>query len=346
MRLSAGRALVLVLLGACGGSSSNGGDAYDPGPVIAGTPLELCVSAESAKYDRMVTCSNVPRARAEEWKALSAELCRRTETAIGEVDAGRASFDATKAVACVTALRATPCSADWLGYQDAPACAGAIAGTAAIGVACRDDVDCIESYCRVEASCPGICTAFGQVNAPCGEDAPCGPGLLCRGPAGAAVCTARGELNQACLAGTCSPGLGCDAGICQPRRSSGACGPADDVCAPGTRCTGGSCQPLLQLGATCVRTDDRCGEGLQCDPRTNACVTLVGQRERCTLDAPEAPLRCQAGYCDFVLGTCRPTKLDHEACSSFTEGRQCWGNCDPARAVCTNAPAACVPPAG
>jgi hypothetical protein len=234
-----------------------------------------------------------------------------------EVAAGRLSYDGDRARACVDAWKAATCDAlDGVG----PACDGILGGNVANGGVCLDDVECATGHCRVDASCPGVCTAYVGLDGDCSAaGAKCAPDLYCRIGRCAAP-PAPAKQGEACVTRSCASGLYCDPGTktCAPNKKSGSCADAPDACASGYACVdSGTCAVYRGRGEHCG-VDARCGLGWACID--GICGPAPGVGSACAVN--QAGIDCSnAAYCDTSGATavCRARKPGGATCTDYAE---------------------------
>lgn len=287
------------------------GDDDGGGPTVAELPPLLA----SAICDVFVECFGPGTP-----KDLTGADCVTTQTAAIQdgdfqylqdaIAAGRVVYRSDRVQACIDDITSATCAA--IGVGSLPeSCSEAVAGTLEEGDLCGLDEECAgETYCRMNAACPGTCTAVGAVNEACVEDDHCARGLGCNG----GVCTAPASAGEACGGGTEPP------------------------CILGTLCsdegtTPGTCVAIVDIfsagaGDPCSLDDQElCGEGLVCAATlTNGvpsfeCEATVAAGAACKLAVPD---QCPPGqFCDVnpststFTSTCKPLPLDGQTCTTF-----------------------------
>lgn len=303
--------LTLTLVGCPGGK--------DPKPESGEPTLaEFCASgADRGLVD--LACGHGDPSLVSSMAGAATAACAAIEASVA---AGRVVYRADLAKACADAWAGATC--DTLEVA-ARACLEAeiLAGTVPNGSACRDDVECANGHCRMEASCPGVCTAYVAADGICNiAGAECAPHLYCdsRGRC-VAMPTPSGQQGQACVVGGCAPGLYCDAATstCAPRKKSGSCADARDACAFGYPCTeSGTCVAYAGRGERCG-PEAWCGAGWACIDGTCGPAPAIGSP---CAPSQRAGTNCTPGaYCD-TSGTsfiCRARKPGGAPCADATE---------------------------
>jgi hypothetical protein len=231
------------------------------------------------------------------------------------VRAGRATFDAAAAKACIDGWSQIPCSDKSVIIWPPTACSRVLVGRVALGGACYGTRDCAGGRCDATTACPGVCVA-----APVPGDA-CS-GVFCDGASRllcvAGRCATEGGVGAACDDRLdCEQGLACLSSACATAMEAGGACSRNDDCAEGLYCLlpgsgggggGGVCTPQVARGGTC-REDQ-------------AHVGALGQ---CALG-----LGCAGSVYDAVSGritpgTCEPAVDAGGACSAVAT----WNGCLP-----------------
>ncbi len=240
------------------------------------------------------------------------------------VESGKATYDETKAGACIDAIEKLSCAN--FDLDSLPECNAAVKGTVPDGGDCESANECAEtaSYCKVEAACPGKCTPRSPAGAECDSDESCAAGLECTGSG--QTCARPALAGEACD-GEGSPS--CQIGL--------ACVGADETGTPG-RCTdpddifseavGKPCDleasTLCKIGASCVVTAIDAG-GLVME-----CKDAVASGAPCNLGAPDICPNDEV--CDLTVeqlmqgtteGKCRPLPTAGQACSEAFGAPEC-----------------------
>ena len=197
--------------------------------------------------------------------------------------AGRVSFDAGHAQACLEAINALACPIYAAAFDssllDPPDCQATVAGQVAVGGDCYGTGECAKGFCDL-SSCPGKCVAYAQTGTACSAvSTPCdfGAGLRCiKGHCAARLAAGAGCGNSA----DCQPGLFCS--YASPRQctaygtgSAGAACRSIEECAQGFYClrsrTGRACTAQVQAGGACAEDGahvgavaSECALGLVC----------------------------------------------------------------------------------
>jgi hypothetical protein len=224
---------------------------------------------------------------------------------IDAVAAGRATFDAAKAAACLATVDAT-CTI-FSGDVLPAACREMFVGLVDNGFGCDRDQDCKASFCKKkivnDSACLGICTAPAAAGGACDVDAGCeAPQVCMAGQCGKYVPAAKGED---CTFDLCGPGLVCvtdgDANTCiEPGGEGAPCYTGEGACTSGFHCeaadfeTQGKCAADLALGAACDldawyegAIDNPCGDANFCVPAAveataTVCKPLAKLGDACT----------------------------------------------------------------
>lgn len=306
-----GAAALLALVG-CGSNRS-------PSLEAAADPEAFCRQLIPLVADRE-TCANGSRRNFE--AGLDAE---RTCPAIAAtVAAGGATYDRGKATACLNWLQARSCEQNAHLLSAGGPCREAVVGGVAEGGACHELLvlpylsDCAPgAFCRLDATCPGTCQAYGKDGGSCDRGHPCAPALTCDSgtckplAAGGATCTQPSQLvylPRIDVVYTCEEPFVCTGSpaTCGHGLSTGAaCRPGVDICETGRCTTAGKCYAFPAPGEACVEfsLDTPPGDDLPCADYVRCvngrCVEMPGEGQPCTADLPCGPgLQCDAN------GTC------------------------------------------
>jgi hypothetical protein len=216
------------------------------------------------------------------------------------VAAGRASYVKAQADACIAAINAATCT-DLETTSGPASCNLWVVGLVTNGNACYASGECASGWCNENAACPGACTAFTAHGAPCSQGSEeCGSGYVCASSGLSSTCVAEsfGAAGQPCGNSGCAAGLFCN--------------------------SGGTCAALLAAGAACSGGySGECQAGLDCDPVSLTCRTLVGAGQSCGTG-----LLCGQGlYCRASDSTCRDQALAGQDCtdpaSRYADGLHC-----------------------
>jgi hypothetical protein len=97
---------------------------------------------------------------------------------------GRVTYDGLKVQACVDYLKSAPCSELQMTthFTGLPACSSFIQPKVAVGGACSQDFECVDSFCDetgVAAGQDGKCRAFAMAGEACSTDLLCAKTLIC-----------------------------------------------------------------------------------------------------------------------------------------------------------------------
>ena len=327
----------LVLLSACGKDS--GGETPDtqpppPTPVAAEKFAEEYSSALCAREQR---CGSLAPYLVDQCKTDAAERIGATDVQKA-VAAGRLTYDADKARACVDGIQNAPCLSGNISDEVQATCYAALQGTVQKGAACSFLFECAAGTCQLsdEGTCPGVCpteelvSGLGQQcsnfrNPKCDERA----GLRCSN----GVCVQPAAEGASCIDNNgCKSGLLCiykddaaESGTCMPLAKEGSHCQDDAECAAGLFCTGDSiCSPRLAEGKPCgLAPDDidaaqrgaECQDGLTCkgsgldsegNPIAGTCSKISAEGGACQATPENVQLfltGCQIGL-DCTNGAC------------------------------------------
>jgi hypothetical protein len=266
----------------------------------------------------------------------SGDTCAALSTALA---AGRITYDADGAGACLSAFQALSCSALTAATITPPACTSTLSGTAKTGAACLGDTDCAgtSDYCKSDGTaCGGTCAAYVALGAACDPTgaSQCVPDATCASTNGTTgKCTKTPPTSLAAkgakcgLSGesfvTCQSGLACNAttNVCvDPVAEGDACTAGDNVCAPFTYCdaTTKKCAPdATAAGDACGQLTgqaeyDECLGALYCKTATGSeagvCAVLGATGAACTAtDSCVGTCTIKAGK---TTGTCAAACAD------------------------------------
>jgi hypothetical protein len=338
---------MLFLVAACGGgggSSSTGGGG-GPGTVTGpATVAEYCDRYFTELAGRWAACE---RGSAAHYAAVY-DPALRCGDMVQAVTAGRATYDASRAGACLAHVATATCAAlETLldGTSPQADCLAAVAGKGAPGTECFSDESCASDLCfGAPLSCPSTCfTPLGQ-GGDCSGGAPCARGLACDQFASPpSTCQPLKAQNAPCMFDPeCQPGLRCSYAsgppTCQPRGTAGATCFTDAYCAIGYQCgSNDECFQRKAAGDACAQGSNQCGPGLWCGPGASGTCIDGPVAGACTsVDGEVRP--CIGGWCN--LGTCASWRAESDAC---TVTGQCepTATCDSNDHVCTTL---CVEP--
>jgi hypothetical protein len=315
----------LLVVPACSGDDGSGG-------ATSGAPTldELGPQLIAAICDAQLACLG-PLADA----LGSVNDCKTQQTAQfneaalptlkADVEAGKASYDGSKASACLAQIRGLGCSLQTTRILDLAPCKGLLVGKTAEGGDCTSDAQCTQGlFCKVSGACPGKCSPRGAEGSGCAGNDDCQGGLTCDGIQGSKTCS-------------------------KPVASGGPCGSATPGCVAGTLCVGassgstGSCKPFPEIfsaasGAACDITKTQlCQGGQSCQidklDATGAsfsCTAKVASGAACKVAIPDV---CPTGeFCDgvdlnakppVVDGTCKKLPAAGQPCGKPFQGSGC-----------------------
>ncbi|MDH5671515.1 MAG: hypothetical protein OEZ06_05150 [Myxococcales bacterium] len=265
------------------------------------------------------------------------------------VAAGLASFSAADVDDCLADIRALGCDA--VAAREPVSCELTLLGLADLGADCTAHHDCSgDAFCDkgTAATCPGTCSALRAQDDTCNnnDNAECEDGLVCFDGS----CQPLGELGDDCgdIMPACSPGLVCQAGICESNAVvyagalDDACTPGSDLCQPGLYCRSdsadtGTCAEAAAEGGGCRRASpDMCPAHQYCDASTGGedglCTDLPVDAEGCLART----VQCAPGH-TCVADICYRLKDNGESCDADSE---CYSRfCD---AFICSTPRACT----
>jgi len=302
---------LLLLLSACGG----GGGGPADGGTAPGTVAGYCDQLWADFAARWAVCD---RGSAAFYAAYYAPALRCGD-AVQAVAAGRATYDRTRAGACLGFVATASCDAIEAhvdGRSPQADCLAAVAGRLGVGATCYSPESCASNVCLGSPdSCPSTCLAPHAQGAACDDGLPCGPGLHCEQLDVPTIQTCQPLEAQGtrCMFDTdCQPGLRCDYGVtpvsCQPRRTSGSCFD-DEYCTIDHACRNVSCVLPKAAGESCAQGQNDCGAGLWCSG--GVCVDGPTATQSCALvSGEERP--CTGAYCS-----------SGNVCVAWTEGASC-----------------------
>jgi hypothetical protein len=351
--------------GACGGDSDGGISGGKSIPIEDVGPLygdALCTAYE--------TCS----AGAPLVAFLNGEDCRKNfETAFDDemgriktaIDDGRVVYKGDLIQGCIDAIKKSSCGLN----EEPPECKAAVVGTVDDGGACTLDAECKggSSYCRVEASCPGMCAPKEPAGASCKRNDDCATGLQCSETTD--KCFKPAGDGDACGGGSapeCGPWMFC-LGEDEDAQKSGTCAEGsvafagndgDDcwvdgkpLCKDGLHCVlsadvsagklVGKCGKPLAAGAACnPALPDACpiDEFCKLAPNTfdGTCSKKPGANEPCGPGLGDSDVCATDTRCDG--GTCRPRQKLGGSCSddAVCYSENCSGGACAPGGGCTN----------
>jgi len=305
--------------------SGGGGPVDGTGPATA---TEYCDAYWGAYAARWVACE---RGSAAEAAAVYAPAARCAD-AVRAVAAGRATYVASRAGACLSFVAAASCDvleAFMGGRYPQADCAGAIAGKLADGQECFSHESCASGVCLGSPdACPSSCWTPTPSGSPCEFGIPCAAGTACNILLATPACAPLSQLNGGCLNDDwCGPGLFCefvsfmDNG-CRARATSGSC-TRDAECAIGYRCstTTSTCVAWRGAGESCTQGENACGPGLWCGAG-GTCVDGPAPAEPCSnVNGEDRP--CIGGWCSWTGAAylCAAWLAPGETCSLQSQCR-------------------------
>ncbi|HEX2880176.1 MAG TPA: hypothetical protein VHO25_11660 [Polyangiaceae bacterium] len=320
---------------ACGGSSSGGGFTSAGG--TTGTGMNVPLDDVPAMYaaalcDAYLDCAGPLLEVFQPGEDCTALNTARIDDSFGPVqdaiDADRIVYDGTHIEACVNDIRGRSCAQ--LLERETPECEAALRGTVALGDDCTLNEECVGSaFCKVEAACPGVCTALLGAGEDCTESNQCASGLECGDDQ---ICVEPAGPGDVCQGGEadCAPGYLC-AGANEDNNTSGNCRTFDEVF------TVGSGQPCSFFDGELCQTNLVC-EIQSIDAMTGItaiCAAKKGAGQPCRVAIPDQCPNDQ--YCAVVPNTlegtctarpaagqpCAPSALDDNALTICIQGTQC-----------------------
>jgi hypothetical protein len=262
--------VAILLVSACGGSSSNPGsdaaiDAAGPGPEAAagetGVPTKGGSDAKAVASGCDLAarlCSKLNDCAPFLLKAgygdLTACSDRLTQACTEQSRSTGSGMTETNLQQCADALDAATCDAVYA--NNIPSCA--FRGTLADGATCGDGSQCLSGFC-----------SHG--------------GVLC------GVCAAKGAAGVSCASGSndeCQTGLVCSSGkVCAPTAAVGtACDDTTKPCLLGSFCTAAkTCALTVPAGQDCPGTYVDLGTGTLCLGKTSAPIGTASVGQACGL---------------------------------------------------------------
>ena len=318
---------VLFLAAACsssGGGDGGGGPGGGTGPA---TVAQYCDAYWGAYAARWAGCEHGSAAEA----AAVFAPAPRCADAVQAVAAGRASYDASRAGACLSFVGTASCGvleAFLEGKYPQADCAAAIAGSLAAGAECYSHESCASGVCLGSPNaCPSTCVTPTPSGSPCEFGVPCAAGTFCNILLATAACTPFVQVDGSCWNDYwCGPGLFCEfvsfaENGCRPRVTSGSC-TRDEECAIGYRCSSTStCVAWRGPGESCTQGENACGPGLWCGAG-GTCVDGPTPPEACAnVSGEDRP--CIGGFCSWT-GTafvCAPWLAPGDTCSLESQCR-------------------------
>ncbi len=189
------------------------------------------------------------------------------------VGAGRLSFNADQASACLGTPWPLACAQGQLAPTPPPACDSVFAGQVADGGPCYLDVECAAGACVLASGCPGHCqpqTVVSTPGAP-GDLCPCAAEFNCADN----LCWGGADTGAGCNSWfDCQPGSYCSPGrgyTCQPQVAE--CGACSENLVESQNAWSGQCEPGLFCRGLAARADGGLISGV--------CVSPVGEGGAC-----------------------------------------------------------------
>jgi hypothetical protein len=309
--LGFGLVVAVAMTCSCGGSSDSDGTPSS-GPTIDEVPALLA----QVYCDLMQTCMGPA------FTVFMADQDCKTKVLPGiedgtfagmkaAIEKGTVKYDASKAQACIDAMKAEGCAISTKRSPDI--CKQAIAGTVATGGDCTVSAECTgDDWCKGD-TCPGKCAPREAAGVACRDDDACRDGMKCAIDqcavplAANATCT---DSDQCDITTVC---FGANAST----STSGTCRPASDVfkAKSGEACDLAKGQ-LCEAGLSCVIDQVSANPTYKCTP-----VSAAGAA--CRFGAPEP---CPTGqYCAGIDLASSPPKLDGTCTASPGDGQACAG---------------------
>jgi len=306
------------------------------------TLLERCPQTLSVHFASPATCKSL----------LAEQMGGGEEVALAK--AGKLTFDADQAAACIASLPNITCS-DLNSSDGPPACQDIFKGAVANDAACTSDEECTSGHCKYSGGNCGKCAPAIALGEACQGSGCANDGICMDGK-----CAAKGSVAPG---GTCLDGDACSAGhFCQWGEGNsqntcvalvakdGACEDSEE-CQPGLACAPKSasdedktCQTPKALGDPCFEPSQPFGGQSPC--ATGVCGILDGTQSAKCLEWKKMGEACesswQCGLIDSVcIGKkCVPMPKTGEACADIGFAKLCdmASACDPASGKCVAPP--------
>ncbi len=351
--------LAMVIVAGCSGGPSL--------PVSSATTF--CASYVDTLINRLQDCQG-GSAAALETSFQTSSPCDGIDV---DVAAGRVSFAAGAASACLGEIKALDCGSLAASRGVPSDCARVFQGTVPVGgdcfpIALPGAQECVAgSHCVADSHCPGVCQPDGTLGESCDPSiGHCAAGLTCNyTDIGQAICVA--APPEVSVGSPCAGSDDCESagallvcegpagpidgvssappagsGTCQKPAAHGPCNTKDEcstnncvAAVPGT--TTGVCMPGKVVGDTCIPGAGQCGRGTYCGA-AGKCVELPVVGQSCAGNAGEGTA-CINGYCSPLTNTCA---------AFLTTGTACHGQanlgqlCNPAD-TCSQSWGICLP---
>lgn len=298
------------------------------------------------------------------------------------IAAGKATFDAAQAQACIDGLKARGCGRTPPAVDQA--CEQAVRGTVAAGGSCNWLYECATGRCEPEsagacpatckpvagngASCPdpacdfraglrcidNVCSALHTAGQKCKSVDDCGVDFYCDATD---QCAARGgELASCEENGQCAAGLFCDVssegGLCKKQIAPGqACtatslGAIRNACVDGSVCKGFAFTKTASTKGTCTALGD-VGAACAATADVTGCAEgLVCTNGKCA-EKPVSGSCAQDDDCKEGVAYCdgAACQLLKDAGAACADAKECESHfCDPGTAQCVDTSSACHEP--
>jgi hypothetical protein len=285
-------AIGVVLVAACGGSTSNLGP--QGGPDGGSSGQQACADAATAICGTVNGCSSLLLQL--QYGDIATCQTRFQTACVRTLGASGTGFTPAMMEACAQKVATESC-ADVVSNNPPAECQAAV-GELANGVACGDSSQCQSQYCNKGTD--GTCGACGtRTGGTCHRNEDCAYGQLCLGAT--STCVVPGAAGATCdTTHPCNQTLACKSGTCSaPDEVGGTCTPGDASNPFGT------CDVL---------------KGLICHPVSRMCVALG----LAAADQPCGAINngytaCSAnGACSTTTKTCVAALADGASCAAGT----------------------------
>ena len=289
----------LLFFAACGddmperASQGGGGGGLN---CSAGNALQRFSTAYVAASARCNVGSKLSRGPISQAARVRFMLADVASTFGPSIAAGIVSLNVTELCAAASSLSGDSCAIDSAGWD-------LFDGTRPLGGECNQDEECANGWCDFDGGCPGVCTAYLAIGAPCPTDSGCPRGATCSFLTGEPTCEEQAPPVFVAAGGACDTEGAtclrsyCDGSICQPYPTLGQSCEATDIC-DGSFCNEATftCGVWLDEGAECSGSRD-CRDGLFCDADMSlpVCKPLLALGESCFDPGPSSS--CASGIC-------------------------------------------------
>jgi hypothetical protein len=332
------RSLLVLLLIGCNG----GGVGIGAGDVPTYSDYEMqAVKAACRFFTNCGEFSKSQESACESFYGATLADQAKTYSISDAISAGRISYDANAAAACLNAYNSADCDFTSL-LQAISTCQKIFTGKVQTGGACHIDVECANGFCSgPQAGCAGTCTAFPAIGDACAGGR-CGPDGTCDSMS--QKCVALGGKGATCdlLSAPCQTGLDCvtvgSSSTCQPPGAEGQpCGFSfsTPACQSGLYCDGDTqtCLRPVESGGAC-NSNSSCDGGLVCVIAGNAtsgtCQPIHDIGQHCE---PGDHSGCASdATCDASTSTCELAGQAGDDCSSTSCAPQFY--CDATTMKC------------